>query len=52
MLRRFNGQRIGVSETTAVIKLDRSGGTVDRDEEYLRRFRQAQVREYFFGDPK
>ncbi|KAL8690779.1 MAG: hypothetical protein Q9218_003853 [Villophora microphyllina] len=52
MLRRFNGQRIGVNETTTVIKLDRSGGTVDRDEEYLRRYRQAQVREYFFGDPK
>ncbi|KAI4254575.1 MAG: hypothetical protein LQ352_003014 [Teloschistes flavicans] len=52
MLRRFNGQRIGVSDTTTVVKLDRSGGTVDRDEEYLRRSRQAQVREYFFGDPK
>lgn len=52
MLRRFNGQRMGTDTTTTVIKLDRSGGSVNRDEEYLHRFRQAQVREYFFGDSK
>ncbi|KAL8737085.1 MAG: hypothetical protein Q9181_002041 [Wetmoreana brouardii] len=52
MLRRFNGQRIGADETTVVIKVDRSGGTVDRDDDFLRHHRQAQVRAYFFGDPK
>ncbi|KAL8760936.1 MAG: hypothetical protein Q9184_002904 [Pyrenodesmia sp. 2 TL-2023] len=52
MLRRFNGQRMGTDTTTTVIKLDRSGGSVNRDEEYLHRFRQAQIREYFFGDSK
>ncbi|KAL8703021.1 MAG: hypothetical protein Q9201_003797 [Fulgogasparrea decipioides] len=52
MLRRFNGQRIGADETTVVIKVDRSGGTVDRDDDFLRRYRQAQVRAYFFGDPQ
>lgn len=52
MLRRFNGLRMGTNEMTTVIKLDRSGGSVDRDNEYLRRYRQAQVREYFFGDSK
>lgn len=52
MMRRFNGQPIGVEETTTVIKLDRSGGVVDRDDEYMRRFRQAQVHEYFYGDAK
>lgn len=35
-----------------VIKLDKSGGCVDRDESYMKQFRHAQVREYFFGDAK
>ncbi|KAL8940926.1 MAG: hypothetical protein Q9211_002045 [Gyalolechia sp. 1 TL-2023] len=52
MLRRFNGQRMGANEPTIVVKLDTSGGVVNRDDEYMRRFRQAQVREYFFGDSK
>ncbi|KAL9025876.1 MAG: hypothetical protein Q9196_005374 [Gyalolechia fulgens] len=52
MLRRFNGQRMGANEPTIVVKLDTSGGVVTRDDEYMRRFRQAQVREYFFGDSK
>lgn len=52
MVRRFNGQRMGTNEPTIVVKLDRSGGVVNRDDEYMRRFRQAQVREYFFGDSK
>ena len=52
MLRRFNGQRMGTNEPTIVVKLDTSGGVVNRDDEYMRRFRQAQVRQYFFGDSK
>lgn len=52
MLRHFSGQRMGTDTTTTVIKLDRSGGSVNCDEEYLGRYRQAQVREYFFGDSK
>ena len=52
MARRFNGQKIGTGENITVIKLDKSGGCVDRDEEYLQQYRQAQVRDYFFGDSK
>ena len=52
MLRRFNGQKVGESETATVIKLDKSGGCVDRDTEYLKQFRREQVREYFFGDAR
>lgn len=37
------------SETVNVIRLDKSGGCVDRSEEYMKAFRHAQVREYFFG---
>ncbi|KAL9072516.1 MAG: hypothetical protein Q9161_003528 [Pseudevernia consocians] len=50
MLRRFNGQKTGAGETIAVVKVDKSGGCVDRDEMYLQQFRQSQIREYFFGD--
>ncbi|KAL8953152.1 MAG: hypothetical protein Q9222_000973 [Ikaeria aurantiellina] len=52
MLRRFNYQQIGTDDTIKVVKLDRSGGSVNRDDDFLRRHRQAQIREYFFGDPK
>ena len=52
MLRRFNGQKTSTGEVVAVIKLDKSGGCVDRDETYLEQFRQGQIREYFFGDPR
>ena len=52
MLRKFNGHKTSAGETIAVIKLDKSGGCVDRDEAYLEQFRQSQIREYFFGDAK
>lgn len=52
MVRRFNGQKTSSGEVIAVVKLDKSGGCVDRDEAYLEQFRQAQIREYFFGDAK
>ncbi|KAB2581255.1 Pre-mRNA cleavage complex ii protein clp1 [Lasiodiplodia theobromae] len=32
-----------------VVKLDKSGGCVDRDETYMKALRQTQVRSYFFG---
>lgn len=50
MLRRFNGQKTSAGEIIIVIKLDKSGGCVDPDDAYLEQFRQAQIREYFFGD--
>ncbi|ORY09668.1 mRNA cleavage and polyadenylation factor IA/II complex [Clohesyomyces aquaticus] len=36
-------------EAVAVIRLDKSGGCVDRDEAYMKQLRQAQIRAYFFG---
>ena len=50
--RHFSPQKTGSDEPISVIKVDKSGGCVDRDEEYQRQYRQAQVREYFFGDGK
>jgi polyribonucleotide 5'-hydroxyl-kinase len=37
------------SETVNVIRLDKSGGCVDRSDDYMKALRHAQVREYFFG---
>lgn len=52
MVRKFNGQKTSTDDTITVLKLDKSGGCVDRDESYLKQYRQAQIREYFFGDSK
>lgn len=43
-----NGER----ESIAVIKLPKSGGVVDRDLAYMRALREAQVKSYFYGNPK
>ena len=50
MSRRFARLANGSRDSVSVIKLDKSGGCVDRDAQYTQQFRQAQVREYFFGD--
>jgi polyribonucleotide 5'-hydroxyl-kinase len=47
MKRRFSGPSL--DEPVTVIKLDKSGGCVDRDEAYMRKFREAQIKEYFYG---
>ena len=52
LARRFTKQRTADNEAITVIKVDKSGGCVDRDEKYLQQFRQAQIREYFFGTAK
>lgn len=52
MNRRFMKQAAGAGRTINVLKLDKSGGCVDRDAEYLRQLRQTQTREYFSGDPR
>jgi polyribonucleotide 5'-hydroxyl-kinase len=36
-------------EPIHVVRLDKSGGCVDRDEAYMKQLRQAQIRAYFFG---
>ncbi|KAG8527606.1 uncharacterized protein KY384_007759 [Bacidia gigantensis] len=52
LLRRNNGQNTSGGDPTVVIKLDKSGGAVDRDESFRQHWRQAQIREYYFGDAK
>ncbi|KAI9679339.1 MAG: Cleavage polyadenylation factor subunit clp1 [Caeruleum heppii] len=52
MLRRFDGSKISTEESISVIKLTKSGGCVDRDEEHMKQARHAQIREYFFGDAR
>jgi polyribonucleotide 5'-hydroxyl-kinase len=52
MIRRFDGQKTTNDDPITVIKLDKSGGCADRDDTYLAQTRQAQIREYFFGDKR
>ncbi|KAI9736436.1 MAG: Cleavage polyadenylation factor subunit clp1 [Claussenomyces sp. TS43310] len=50
MLKRFSTQRTTSNEPITVLKLDKSGGCADRDDAFMAQTRQAQIREYFFGD--
>ncbi|KIV93579.1 hypothetical protein PV10_04783 [Exophiala mesophila] len=58
MVKRFDGQATSTRTTTnppetiAVIKLNKSGGCVDRDEAYMQALRAAQIRSYFYGNPR
>jgi polyribonucleotide 5'-hydroxyl-kinase len=37
------------TEPVTVVRLDKSGGCVDREESYMRQLRQNHIRQYFFG---
>ncbi|KIX08401.1 uncharacterized protein Z518_03057 [Rhinocladiella mackenziei CBS 650.93] len=60
MVKKFDGQptvsRFSTTssppETISVIKLAKSGGCVDRDETYMRALRAAQIKTYFYGNPR
>ena len=45
--RRFSAS--SAEEPVAILRLDKSGGCVDRDAAYMQQLRQSQIREYFFG---
>lgn len=47
MKRRFPSN--SSADSVTVVRLDKSGGCVDRDEAYMKTMRQQQIREYFFG---
>ncbi|KAI5285718.1 Cleavage polyadenylation factor subunit clp1 [Ascosphaera aggregata] len=44
-------QTLSSEDRISVIKLTKSGGCVDRDENFMRPIREAQIRSYFFGRP-
>jgi polyribonucleotide 5'-hydroxyl-kinase len=59
MVKKFDGQPTSgrsslqsASETISVIKLAKSGGCVDRDQAFMTAFRAAQIRTYFYGNPR
>ncbi|POS83130.1 hypothetical protein EPUL_003438 [Erysiphe pulchra] len=51
MHRRFSSLKTSSGDLIALVKLDKSGGCVDRDEEFLKQSRESSVKEYFFGGP-
>lgn len=52
LVRQNNDKKTVGGDKIAVVKLDRSGGCVDRDQEFREQTQQAQIKEYFFGDVK
>ncbi|KUJ16273.1 Clp1-domain-containing protein [Mollisia scopiformis] len=52
MLRRFSTYRTSTGETITLVKLDKSGGCVDRDDTFMQLTNEATVKEYFFGDTR
>ena len=52
MQRRFSGYRTTTGDTITLVKLDKSGGCVDRDDDFMQQSREASIKEYFFGDIK
>lgn len=52
MLRRFSSYRTSSGESITLVKLDKSGGCVDRDDNFMQQSREAAIKEYFFGDSK
>jgi polyribonucleotide 5'-hydroxyl-kinase len=61
MVKRFDRQPVAAPRTSSaptapesisVIKLTRSGGCVDRDPSYMIALRAAQIRAYFYGNPR
>jgi len=52
MLRRFSAYRTSNGESITLVKLDKSGGCVDRDEQFMLQSRERSIKEYFFGDLK
>jgi polyribonucleotide 5'-hydroxyl-kinase len=49
MNRRFASGTTNTLPVT-IVKLEKSGGCVDRDENFMRQTQEAAIREYFFGD--
>lgn len=52
MLRRFSTQKTDNGEAISLVRLDKSGGCVDRDDTFMQQMREATIKEYFFGDAK
>lgn len=58
MVKRFDGQptasrtNTNPPETISVIKMTKSGGCVDRDEAFMQALRAAQIKAYFYGNPR
>ncbi|KAA8895089.1 Pre-mRNA cleavage complex II protein Clp1-domain-containing protein [Sphaerosporella brunnea] len=49
MCRRFEDRP---QNPVTVVKLQKSGGCVDREESFMKQSRETAIREYFFGEPK
>jgi polyribonucleotide 5'-hydroxyl-kinase len=49
LTKRFSPRSGAQDEPVTVLRIDKSGGCVDRSDDYMKSLRHAQIREYFFG---
>lgn len=52
LTKRFFGQKTTLGEDIAVVGLDRSGGVMERDTNFMQQTRERVIKEYFFGDSR
>lgn len=50
--RRLAGEKTSLGESIDVVSLAKWQGVAKRDEQFLKRSREASIKEYFFGDTK
>lgn len=48
-IRRLFGASTSLDDTVAVVRIPKSQGCVDRDDNFMRKYCHAQIRSYFFG---
>jgi polyribonucleotide 5'-hydroxyl-kinase len=52
MQKRFSSYTGSDGQPLTFVKLDKSGGCVDRDDTFMQQSREVAIREYFHGDSK
>lgn len=52
MIRKFSTHKTASGDAITLVRLDKSGGCVDRDDAFMQQMRDATIKEYFFGDAK
>lgn len=52
MQRKFSTYKTSNGEPVSIVKLDKSGGCVDRDDTFMQQTCEGAMKEYFFGDDK
>jgi polyribonucleotide 5'-hydroxyl-kinase len=52
LVRRFASETTSLGEPISIVLLEKSEGVVERDDAFMKAFREATIKDYFFGDVK